>query len=54
LDQGRVFRLGSPEDVIQPEILRTVYRCHVLVDKHPMSGLPRVTLPSRNHRSDGP
>jgi len=54
LDQGRVFRLGSPEDVIQPEILRTVYRCHVLVDKHPMSGLPRVTLPSRNHRSGGP
>lgn len=48
LDQGRVFSLGTPDDVIQPELLRTVYRCHVLVDRHPVSGLPRVTLPSRN------
>jgi len=47
LDQGRVFRLGRPDDVIQPEVLRTVYRCDVLVDRHPLSGLPRVTLPGR-------
>lgn len=48
LDQGRVFSLGTPDEVIQPEVLRTVYRCHVLVDRHPVSGLPRVTLPGRN------
>jgi len=47
LDQGRVFRLGRPDDVIQPDVLRTVYRCEVLVDRHPVSGLPRVTLPGR-------
>jgi iron complex transport system ATP-binding protein len=45
LDNGRVFRFGCPEDVIQPEVLETVYRCQVLVDRHPASGLPRVTLP---------
>lgn len=48
LDQGRIVSLGIPDEVIQPELLRTVYRCHVLVDRHPVSGLPRVTLPSRN------
>lgn len=47
LDQGRVFRLGRPDDVIQPEVLKAVYRCDVLVDRHPVSGLPRVTLPGR-------
>ena len=45
LDRGRVFRLGRPEEVIQPDVLETVYHCRVLVDRHPVSGLPRVTLP---------
>jgi len=48
LDQGRVVRIGVPADVIQRDVLETVYRCRVLVDCHPHSGLPRVTLPSRN------
>ncbi|MDF0644063.1 MAG: ABC transporter ATP-binding protein [Nitrospira sp.] len=48
LDQGRVVRLGSPTEVIQRDVLESVYRCRVLVDPHPLSGLPRVTLPSRN------
>lgn len=47
LDRGRIFRLGPPSDVIQPDILEAVYRCRVLVDRHPLSGLPRVTLPGR-------
>ncbi len=48
LDNGRVFRLGRPEDVIQSDVLETVYHCRVLVDRHPVSGLPRVTLPGRD------
>jgi iron complex transport system ATP-binding protein len=47
LDGGRIFRMGPPEDVIRPDLLETVYRCRVLVDRHPQSGLPRVTLPGR-------
>jgi iron complex transport system ATP-binding protein len=47
LDSGRIFRLGHPDEVIQPDLLETVYRCRVLVDQHPLSGLPRVTLPGR-------
>jgi iron complex transport system ATP-binding protein len=47
LDEGLVIRLGAPQDVIEPEVLERVYRCRVLVDQHPTSGLPRVTLPGR-------
>jgi len=48
LDRGQVVRLGRPEDVIEPEVLESVYRCRVLVDRHPGTGLPRVTLPGRS------
>lgn len=47
LKEGEVFRIGSPEDVIRPEVLEAVYGCRVLVDRHPSSGLPRITLPGR-------
>ncbi|MFM8552141.1 MAG: ABC transporter ATP-binding protein [Nitrospiraceae bacterium] len=48
LDRGRIVRLGPPDEVIRPEVLEEVYRCRVLVDRHPQSGLPRVTLPGRS------
>jgi iron complex transport system ATP-binding protein len=48
LNEGTVFRMGAPADVIRPEVLEAVYRCRVLVDHHPLSGLPRVTLPGRD------
>ena len=51
LDKGRVVRLGPPEDVMTPEVLEEVYRCRVLVDRHPQSGLPRVTLPGRKREA---
>jgi iron complex transport system ATP-binding protein len=47
LSEGRISRIGSPEEVIRPEVLEAVYRCEVLVDRHPITGLPRVTLPGR-------
>jgi iron complex transport system ATP-binding protein len=52
LDEGRVMRLGGPDEVIEPDLLETVYRCRVLVDRHPLSGLPRVTLPGRHLSGD--
>jgi len=48
LDRGQVVRLGVPSEVVQRDVLEAVYRCRVLVDCHPVSGLPRVTLPSRD------
>lgn len=45
LKEGRLCQDGSPEETIRQDILRTVYNCEVVVDTHPSSGKPRVSLP---------
>ena len=45
LNDGRLAAMGSPQKVLNPEIIESVYGCSVLVDKHPQSGMPRVSLP---------
>ena len=45
LHHGHIVEVGSPRDVLRPELLESVYGCQVLVDRHPQSGLPRVSLP---------
>ncbi|MEW6245996.1 MAG: ABC transporter ATP-binding protein [Nitrospirota bacterium] len=50
LKDGALFRLGTPSEVIRPEVLRAVYGCDVLVDRHPESGRPRITLPMHGER----
>lgn len=45
LHQGRIIQEGAPGAVIREEVLQEVYGCSVLVDRHPQSGLPRVSLP---------
>ena len=45
LREGEIVTMGSPEEVIARESLERVYGCSVLVDRHPQSGMPRVTLP---------
>lgn len=46
LKAGTLFRLGPPHEVIDVDVLRAVYGCEVLIDRHPESGVPRVTMPS--------
>ena len=48
MKQGAVVRFGPPEDVIHPRVLTEVYGCQVLVDVHPETGLPRVSLPGQD------
>ena len=43
---GKIYTGGTPADTIRPDILRVVYGCDVVVDSHPQTGAPRVTLPS--------
>lgn len=43
--EGSLAAMGTPQEVIQAKILERVYGCGVLVDQHPQSGLPRVSLP---------
>jgi iron complex transport system ATP-binding protein len=45
LKDGEVFAMGRPGEVMCEEVLQAVYGCTVLVDAHPQSGLPRITLP---------
>jgi iron complex transport system ATP-binding protein len=45
LHHGHIVEVGSPRDVLRPDLLESVYGCQVLVDRHPQSGLPRVSLP---------
>jgi iron complex transport system ATP-binding protein len=45
LKEGKLCRIGSPDETIRPDVLRIVYGCEVVVDAHPQTGRPRVTMP---------
>ncbi len=45
---GRMICLGSPVEVITHSTLSEVYGCQVLIDAHPDTGLPRVSLPRQD------
>jgi iron complex transport system ATP-binding protein len=48
LKEGKLCRIGSPDETIRPDVLRIVYGCEVVVDAHPQTGRPRVTMPMRS------
>jgi iron complex transport system ATP-binding protein len=43
LSNGAVAALGPPEQALTATVLRDVYRAASLIDRHPISGRPRVT-----------
>src|SRR5690242_10334935 len=43
MKDGRAVYSGTPEQVLQPQILQDVFEVRVLVDPHPVTGGPRVT-----------
>jgi iron complex transport system ATP-binding protein len=43
LQQGRLVAIGTPAEVLTTELLRKVFAMSVLVDAHPVSGVPRIT-----------
>ncbi len=45
LKEGTLCRIGPPEETIRLDVLRMVYGCDVVVDTHPQTGRPRVTMP---------
>ena len=53
LKAGSLFRLGTVHDVIDRDVLKAVYGCDVLIDRHPESGVPRVTLPQYRATKNG-
>lgn len=50
LKEGQVCQVGTPAETINEHVLRQVYGCAVVVDAHPHTGLPRVTMPSVSSR----
>jgi iron complex transport system ATP-binding protein len=52
LSEGRLVALGSPQDVLSPQVLASVYRTQVSVFPHPLTGRPVVT-PAANGAAPG-
>ena len=43
LSEGRLVALGSPQEVLSPQAMASVYRTQVVVFPHPLTGRPVVT-----------
>ena len=43
MKEGKSVAAGKPEDVLTPELLREVFEVKILVDAHPITGVPRIT-----------
>lgn len=43
MHKGRTIQSGTPREVLQPKALEEVFGVKVLVDDHPVTGVPRVT-----------
>lgn len=43
IKHGRAVAFGLPREVLQPDLLGEVFEIEVLVDAHPLSGVPRIT-----------
>ncbi len=44
LHEGRIYRTGTPREVITKENIENVYGCEVWIDQSPTSGMPRINL----------
>ncbi len=43
MKDGRSVAFGQPREVLTPQLLKEVFSVDVLVDAHPVSGVPRIT-----------
>jgi len=47
LNKGKIYKTGTPSEVVTAENIGEVYQCPVLVDENPVSNTPRITILSR-------
>ncbi len=53
LQGGRIYKIGTPDEVITKENIARVYGCEVWVDQNPFSGMPRINLMKKGaHEGD--
>ena len=50
LQEGEIFKMGTPEEVITRENIESVYGCEVWIDQNPISGMPRISLTKKGGR----
>lgn len=43
MKEGKSVAFGTPAEVLKPDLLKAVFAVDVLVDTHPISGVPRIT-----------
>lgn len=43
MKNGQAVAFGGPSEVLTPELLRDVFDVRILVDAHPITGVPRIT-----------
>jgi iron complex transport system ATP-binding protein len=43
MKDGKTVAFGTPDEVLTPDLLKEVFAVRVLVDAHPISGVPRIT-----------
>jgi iron complex transport system ATP-binding protein len=53
LKQGMTVAAGEPEAVLTPGLLKQVFEVDVLVDSHPVTGVPRITPVHQMHPVSG-
>jgi len=53
ISRGEIVARGTPEDVLTEDMLRAVYGVEALVDRHPVTACPRITLIA-GHRAAQP
>jgi iron complex transport system ATP-binding protein len=44
LQDGRIYKMGTPDEVITKENIESVYGCEVWIDQNPVSGMPQINL----------
>ena len=50
MKHGRGLAFGPPAKVLTPELLRELFNVQILVDAHPVTGVPRITPVHQTHR----
>ncbi len=50
MKNGQGVAFGDPTEVLTPELLRRIFDVRILVDAHPITGVPRITPVHEAHR----
>jgi iron complex transport system ATP-binding protein len=50
MKHGRGLAFGAPAEVLTPELLKKLFNVQILVDSHPVTGVPRITPVHQSHR----